>query len=80
MCAGAISHSRIGRLVYGASDPKGGAVEHGPRLFEQPTLHHRPLITAGVLAEDCGALLRGFFQDRRQAKAAAAARRPLIID
>lgn len=65
MCAGAVSHARIGRLVYGASDPKGGAVEHGPRLFEQPTLHHRPLITAGVLAVESAALLRRFFQERR---------------
>ena len=47
MCAGAISHARIARLVYGASDPKGGAVEHGPRLFAQPTLHHRPEVAGG---------------------------------
>jgi tRNA(Arg) A34 adenosine deaminase TadA len=70
MCAGAISHARIGRLVYGASDPKGGAVEHGPRLFEQPTLHHRPAVVAGVLAEESAALLRGFFRQRRQARPA----------
>ncbi|OYX36221.1 MAG: tRNA-specific adenosine deaminase [Caulobacterales bacterium 32-69-10] len=44
MCAGAISHARIGRLVFGAGDPKGGAVLHGPRLFEQPTLHWRPVV------------------------------------
>lgn len=66
MCAGAISHARIGRLVYGASDPKGGAVEHGPRLFEQPTIHHRPLVTAGVLALESAELLRGFFRQRRK--------------
>ena len=65
MCAGAISHARIGRLVYGASDRKGGAVEHGPRLFEQPTLHHRPVLAAGLLAEESAALLRGFFRERR---------------
>jgi tRNA(Arg) A34 adenosine deaminase TadA len=65
MCAGAISHARIARLVYGASDPKGGALEHGPRLFEQPTLHHRPVIAAGVLGTESAALLRGFFQERR---------------
>jgi tRNA(Arg) A34 adenosine deaminase TadA len=65
MCAGAISHARIGRVVYGASDPKGGAVEHGPRFFEQPTCHWRPAVEGGVLAEDSAALLRGFFRARR---------------
>jgi tRNA(Arg) A34 adenosine deaminase TadA len=66
MCAGAISHARIGRLVFGAGDPKGGAVLHGPRLFEQPTIHWRPAVLGGVLAEDCGALLRSFFRLRRR--------------
>ena len=80
MCAGAISHARIGRLVYGASDRKGGAVEHGPRLFEQLTIHHRPIIAAGVMAEESAALLRSFFRERRQAKAASPARIPLISD
>jgi tRNA(Arg) A34 adenosine deaminase TadA len=81
MCAGAISHARIGRLVYGASDPKGGAVEHGPRLFEQPTIHHRPIVRGGVLADDSAALLRSFFRERRQAASArSAARNPLISD
>jgi tRNA(Arg) A34 adenosine deaminase TadA len=65
MCAGAISHARIGRLVFGASDPKGGAVIHGPRFFEQPTCHWRPEVTGGVLAEESGRLLRAFFQARR---------------
>ncbi len=65
MCAGAISHARIGRLVFGADDPKGGAVVHGPRLFEQPTCHWRPTVEAGVLAEESAALLRGFFRARR---------------
>ena len=46
MCAGAIAHARIARLYYGASDPKGGAVEHGPMLFAQPTVHHRPEVYA----------------------------------
>jgi tRNA(adenine34) deaminase len=46
MCAGAIAHARIARLYYGADDPKGGAVAHGPRLFEQPTVHHRPEVYA----------------------------------
>jgi tRNA(adenine34) deaminase len=65
MCAGAISHARIGRLVYGAGDPKGGAVEHGPRLFTQPTCHWRPAVEGGLLAEDSAAMLRAFFLERR---------------
>ena len=65
MCAGAIAHARIARLYYGASDPKGGAVEHGPRLFEQPTVHHRPEVYAGICEEEAQALLRSFFAVRR---------------
>ena len=66
MCAGAISHARIGRLVYGADDAKGGAVAHGPRFFEQPTCHWRPEVTGGVLAEESSELLKGFFRVRRK--------------
>ena len=65
MCAGAISHARIGRVVWAADDPKGGAVVHGPRLFEQPTLHSRPTTEGGLLADKSAALLRGFFHERR---------------
>jgi tRNA(Arg) A34 adenosine deaminase TadA len=65
MCAGAISHARIGRVVFGAEDPKGGAVLNGPRFFEQATCHWRPEVTGGVLAEEGSALLRGFFRARR---------------
>ena len=65
MCAGAIAHARIGRLYYGAADPKGGAVEHGPRFFAQPTCHHRPEIYPGIGEVEAGALLREFFQARR---------------
>jgi tRNA(adenine34) deaminase len=65
MCAGAISHARIGRLVFGAEDPKGGAVVNGPRFFEQATCHSRPAVTGGVLAEESSALLKGFFRARR---------------
>lgn len=65
MCAGAIAHSRIARLYYGASDPKGGAVEHGPRLFEQPTVHHKPEVYGGISETECADLLRTFFRDRR---------------
>lgn len=72
MCAGAISHARIGRLVYGASDPKGGGVEHGARVFDQPTCHWRPQVAAGVLAAESAALLKGFFQARRKGRRADA--------
>ncbi len=65
MCAGAISHARIGRLVFGAPDEKGGAVIHGPRFFEQPTCHSRPDVEGGVLAEESAAMLRAFFRARR---------------
>jgi tRNA(Arg) A34 adenosine deaminase TadA len=65
MCAGAISHARIGRLIYGADDPKGGAVAHGPRFFEQPTCHSRPEVVSGVGAEEASALLKSFFRERR---------------
>jgi len=65
MCAGAISHARIGRLVYGAGDPKGGAVDHGPRFFQQPTCHWRPEVVSGVRAEEAGEILRSFFRARR---------------
>ena len=65
MCAGAIAHARIARLYYAASDPKGGAVEHGPRFFGQPTCHHRPEIYAGIGEAEGAALLRSFFAARR---------------
>jgi tRNA(adenine34) deaminase len=65
MCAGAIAHARIGRLYYGAPDPKGGAVEHGPRFFGQLTCHHRPEVYAGIGESEAAALLRGFFAARR---------------
>ena len=67
MCAGAISHARIGRLVFGAHDPKGGGVIHGAQVFDQPTCHWRPQVTGGLLADDSAALLRGFFRARRNA-------------
>jgi tRNA(Arg) A34 adenosine deaminase TadA len=65
MCAGAISHARIARLVYGASDPKGGGVAHGARVFDQPTTHWKPAITSGVGAEAAATLLKNFFKARR---------------
>jgi len=66
MCAGAISHARIGRVVFGAEDPKGGAVVNGPRFFEQPTCHWRPLVEGGVLGEESSAMLKAFFRARRK--------------
>jgi tRNA(adenine34) deaminase len=65
MCAGAISHARIGRLVFGADDEKGGAVVHGPRFFDQPTCHWRPAVVGGLLGAESAALLRDFFKARR---------------
>ena len=65
MCAGAVSHARIARLVFGAEDPKGGAVVNGPRFFEQPTCHSRPTVTGGVLAAESSEMLKAFFRARR---------------
>ena len=65
MCAGAIAHARIARLYYGADDPKGGAVVHGPRTFAQPTVHHRPEIYDGIGAGEATTLLKDFFAARR---------------
>ncbi len=65
MCAGAISHARIARLYYAASDPKGGAVEHGARVFAQDTCHHRPEVYAGIGEAEASAMLRTFFTERR---------------
>lgn len=65
MCAGAIAHARIARLYYGADDPKGGAVTHGPRLFDQPTVHHRPEVYGGIAADEAAELLKAFFAARR---------------
>jgi len=68
MCAGAISNARIGRVVYGATDPKGGAVESGVKFFKSSTCHHRPEVTSGVLADEAAALLKVFFKARRKKK------------
>jgi tRNA(adenine34) deaminase len=65
MCAAAISFARIRRLYYGAADPKGGAVEHGPRFYQSPTCNHRPEIYSGIGASAASDLLRGFFAARR---------------
>jgi tRNA(adenine34) deaminase len=65
MCAGAISLARVARVVFAAEDPKGGAVLHGPRFFEQPTCHHRPEVARAGDAAAAGAMLREFFRVRR---------------
>ncbi|MES1197458.1 MAG: tRNA adenosine(34) deaminase TadA [Pseudomonadota bacterium] len=65
MCAGAISHARIARVVYGAEDAKGGGVAHGARVFDQPTCHWKPDVSGGVRAEESAELLRSFFKARR---------------
>jgi len=65
MCAGAISHARIGRLVFGAPDAKGGGVIHGAKVFDHKTCHWRPEVMEGVLADESAALLKAFFKARR---------------
>ncbi|MCX7284329.1 MAG: nucleoside deaminase [Novosphingobium sp.] len=65
MCAGAIVHARIARVYYAASDPKGGAVEHGACVFDQPTCLHRPEVYSGMGEAEAAELLRGFFRERR---------------
>ena len=65
MCAGAISLARLRRLYYGAPDPKSGGVDHGPRVFSQPTCHHAPEVIAGVEESRCGEVLKRFFAQRR---------------
>jgi tRNA(Arg) A34 adenosine deaminase TadA len=65
MCAGAISLARLRRLYYGAPDPKGGAVDNGPRFFSQPTCHHAPQVYGGLRESEAAAMLRNFFAARR---------------
>ncbi|MGO9007946.1 MAG: nucleoside deaminase [Beijerinckiaceae bacterium] len=65
MCAAAISFARLRRLYFAAADPKGGAVEHGPRFFTQPTCHHAPEIYGGLRESEAADLLRAFFKERR---------------
>lgn len=65
MCATAISFARLKRVVFGAYDPKGGGVEHGPRMFAQPTCHHAPEVIGGVGESEAAALLKAFFEGKR---------------
>lgn len=66
MCSGAISFARLGRIVYGAPDPKGGAVDNGVKFFDQPSCHHSIIVKGGVLEEECRDLLKAFFKARRK--------------
>ena len=65
MCAQAISFARLRRVYWGAADPKGGGIEQGPRIFDQPTCHHRPELYPGVGEREAAELLRSFFKERR---------------
>jgi tRNA(Arg) A34 adenosine deaminase TadA len=65
MCAQAIAFARLRRVYYGAYDPKGGGVEHGARIFDQPTCHHRPEVYGGIAERESAALLEAFFRERR---------------
>ena len=65
MCTAAISFARIRRLVFAADDPKGGGVLHGAKFYEQATCHHRPEVVHGIMAEECGELLKAFFKAKR---------------
>ncbi len=66
MCAAAISFARIKNLYFGASDPKGGAVVNGVRFYEQPTCHHKPHVVGNLLENECGKVLKDFFQTKRK--------------
>ncbi len=66
MCAGAIAALRVGVLVFGAYDPKSGAVEHGPRVFAAVTTHHKPQVVGGVEEVKAAGLLKAFFEGRRR--------------
>ena len=65
MCAGALVHARIGRLVFGALEPKAGAIESRARVLDNPAHNHRVAVSSGVMAAECGALMRAFFEARR---------------
>lgn len=66
MCASAISFARIGRVIYGAPDIKGGGIDNGVKFFEQPTCHHKIEIASGIMADECGKILKDFFKAKRQ--------------
>jgi len=66
MCAAAISFARLNRVIFGADDPKGGGVLHGGKFYDQPTCHHKPTIEHGIMAEECGQILKDFFKEKRK--------------
>ena len=68
MCAGALVWARVGRIVYGASEPKGGALGSSFNLYEQKNLNHYPSVSAGVLEQECSALISSFFKNKRDRK------------
>ena len=68
MCAGAISFARFSRVIFGAIDPKGGGILHGGQFYKQTTCHHRPTVEHGIMAEECGKILKDFFQEKRRIK------------
>lgn len=65
MCAQAASLAKVKKIIYGAHDPKGGGIEHGARVFQQPTCHHAPEVVGGVMEKECGTLLSEFFREKR---------------
>jgi tRNA(Arg) A34 adenosine deaminase TadA len=65
MCAAAIGFARIKRIIYGAPDAKGGGINHGAKFFEQPTCHHKIEVTSGIMAEECGQILKDYFKSKR---------------
>ncbi|MBX9804945.1 MAG: nucleoside deaminase [Alphaproteobacteria bacterium] len=65
MCATALSFARVDRIFFGAFDPKGGGIDHGPRIFQQPTCHHRPEVYGGMSEQTCAAVLIDFFKEKR---------------
>ena len=65
MCAGALAHARISRVVYGAADPKSGGTDHGARVFSHAQSHHRPEVIGGISEDDCASLLQNFFAQKR---------------
>lgn len=65
MCAAAISFARLNRVVFGADDPKGGGILHGGKFYDQPTCHHKPEVTHGIMADECGQILKDFFKAKR---------------
>jgi tRNA(Arg) A34 adenosine deaminase TadA len=65
MCTAAISFARLSRVIFGAHDPKGGGILHGGKFYDQPTCHHKPSIEHGLMAEECGQILKDFFKSKR---------------